>query len=210
MHDALRPAGSAAGVHDGGQVVAAALGIADRRGFGDQLLVGEHAFRRRAVADMDQQRPHLGGRGDVFGQVQETVVDQQDAGIAIVQRIDDLRHAPADVHRVEHAAAPPGGQHVFQKAVGVQGQHADAIADAHAVLLQRAGQARDPLAQFTEGVAAFAEDGGGVSGVKLQGTVQPLGQVHLAILELVLVVDDCVDRCKSAWLSYENISRNIN
>ncbi|MOA48034.1 hypothetical protein D3C78_1707220 [compost metagenome] len=78
------------------------------------------------------------------------------------------------------------------------------------MLLQRAGQARDPLAQFTEGVAAFAEDGGGVSGVKLQGTVQPLGQVHLAILELVLVVDDCVDRCKSAWLSYENISRNIN
>ncbi|MCY1494481.1 hypothetical protein D9M68_283530 [compost metagenome] len=186
------------------------MGVAYRRRFGNQLLVGKHALGGRAIAHVDQDRADLGGGGDVVGEVQEMVIDQQDTGVAVVQRVDDLRHAPADIHWVENSSAPPAGEHVFQKAVGVQGQHAHPVAIAHAVLLQRSGQARDPFSQFMKAAASAAEDSGGLIGVKLQGTVQPLGQVHQGDPRNVLVVDTCVDRCESAWLSYENIFRTIN
>ncbi|MNS01806.1 hypothetical protein D3C72_330970 [compost metagenome] len=182
LHDAFRPTGGAAGVHDAGQVVAAAKRIVDRRCVPNQLLVGEHAFRQRTVADMDEQRTHPGGAGDAFGHGQERVVDQQDAGVAVVQRINDFRHAPADVHRVDHAAAPPGREEIFEEAVGVQAQQADPVASLHAQLLQRTGEARHPVGQFGIGTTAVAKHGRQCMGALLQHMVQALGQIHGALL----------------------------
>jgi hypothetical protein len=52
-HDALGPAGGAAGVEDAGELVAAAAGVLDRLGGSDQLLDGEHAVGGGAVPAVD-------------------------------------------------------------------------------------------------------------------------------------------------------------
>ena len=52
-HHALRAPGGAAGVENAGEIVAAPAGVRDGRAGRDQVLVGEHSRRRRAVADAD-------------------------------------------------------------------------------------------------------------------------------------------------------------
>ncbi|MNK87896.1 hypothetical protein D3C87_1078430 [compost metagenome] len=182
LHHAFRSAGGAAGVHDARQVIAAAKRVVHRRGFTNQLLVGQHAFWQRPVANVDQQRPHPGAAGNAFGQGQEGVVDQQDAGVAVVQRIDDFRHAPANVHRVDHATAPPGRQEILKEPVGVQAQQTDAIAGLHPQLLQGSGQASHSVGQFGIGAASVAKDRRHGMGTLLQHAVQALGQIHEVLL----------------------------
>ncbi|MNS29701.1 hypothetical protein D3C86_875430 [compost metagenome] len=182
LHHALRPAGRAAGVHDARQVITAAKGVVHRRSFTNQLLIGQHALRQWTVADMNQHWPYLGAAGDVFGHGQEGVVDQQDARVTVVQRVDDFRHAPANIDRVDHAAAPPGCQEILKEPVGVQAQQADAVAGLHPQLLQGPGQTSHPLGQFGIGAAAVAKDRRHGMGTLLQHAVQALGQIHGVLL----------------------------
>ncbi|MNO62651.1 hypothetical protein D3C76_533320 [compost metagenome] len=186
-HHALGQAGGAAGVHDHRKVVAAVARVGDGRGVGDQPFEGVHAGGSLAVAGVDQQRPVLRRGEDAFGQRQELVVDDHVAGIAVVQRIDDLRDAPAGIHRIEHRAEPPAGQYVFQITVGVQRQHADAVARLHAEAAQAGGQARHALAQLAEGVPAVLVDGGDPLGIHLHGDLQTMGQLHGKTSTVVLV-----------------------
>ncbi|MCY1419663.1 hypothetical protein D9M71_352560 [compost metagenome] len=180
VHDALGEAGGAAGVHDHGEVLAAVPGVLHRCRLGDQPLEGMHAGRRLAVAGVDQHRLAPGAGEDAFDQRQVIVVDDQEAGVAVVQRVDDLRHAPADVHRVDRRAHPPARQHIFLVAVGVQRQHADALSAAQPKATEAGSQARDALAQFAIGFPPLAEDGGDTVGIHLHGYMQALGQVHRA------------------------------
>ncbi|MCY1292660.1 hypothetical protein D9M70_418960 [compost metagenome] len=178
QHHALGQAGGAAGVENHREVLAAAPAVLDRRALGDQPLERQHAGRRLAFVGVDQNRFTPGLGDDRLDQRQVHVVDDQHAGVAVVQRVDDLRRAPADVHRIEHRPGPPAGHHVLLEAVGVQRQHGDALAGLHAEVAQRPGQARDALGVLAVGAVAAAIDGRHLVGGHLQRRVQALGQVH--------------------------------
>ncbi|MNZ50325.1 hypothetical protein D3C78_681110 [compost metagenome] len=188
MHHTLGEARGAAGVHDQRQVLAAVPGVLHRRGVGDQLLERMHASRCFTVAKMDQYGLAPGAGDNPFDQRQEMVVDDQDACIAIVQRIDDLRYAPASVHRIEYRTHPPATQHVFQIAIGVQRQHSNPVTTAYAEATETGGQACNPLAKFAIGCATLSEDGGDTLGGLLHGGMQALSQMHL---EPLLVLSFC-------------------
>ncbi|MNF38842.1 hypothetical protein D3C84_198020 [compost metagenome] len=178
LHDTLGKPGGAAGVHDAGKVFTAPPGVLHWRSLGNQLLETRHAGRHVTVTRINQQRRTTGPGTNAFGQRSEVLIDDEDASTAIVQRIDDFRHAPADVHRIEHPAAPPHAHDVFQVAVGVQRQHANPVTGRHAEILQGARQASDPFAKFTVGVATLATDSRDVVRVLLQRALQALGHVH--------------------------------
>ncbi|MNO44993.1 hypothetical protein D3C76_352500 [compost metagenome] len=178
LHHALGKAGGAAGVHDAGEVFTAAPGVFDRRGLGNQLLETQHAHRHFALAGIDKPWHMAGTDADLLGQWCKVFVDDKDAGTAIVQRIDDLRHAPADVHRVEHPAAPPHAHDVLQIAVGVERQHADPIAGRHAQTLQGTRQASDAITKLAIGPTAITENRRELNRVLLQRALQALGHVH--------------------------------
>ena len=106
------------------------------------------------------------------------VIDDQDAGVAIIQRIGDLRRAPAGVDRIEHAAAPPHAHHVFEVAVRIEREHADPVAFRHAEPAQRGGEARDMIREFAERAPASLERDRHPIRILLQRAMQALGQIH--------------------------------
>ncbi|MCY1286702.1 hypothetical protein D9M70_356780 [compost metagenome] len=177
-HHALGEAGGAAGVEDAEQRIAATAGVFHGLAAFDQRLVAEHAFGSFAVAGMDHRADGLRIGGDARAELLEGVIDDQDGGIRIVQGIDDLRGAPADVHRVEHRIGPGHGLVVLDVALGIEGKHGHAVAAGHAQLLQRSGQAGDALAELGVGHAAAVDAYGGGIRAPLQVAVQALGDVH--------------------------------
>ena len=89
-HHALGEAGGAARVEEAGQAVAAATAVGDGRGRRDQVLVGEHAVGRGAVAGVDdglELWALLAQRGDHRG---EGVVDQQHPRVGVVEAVGHL------------------------------------------------------------------------------------------------------------------------
>ncbi|MNP01116.1 hypothetical protein D3C76_929190 [compost metagenome] len=171
LHHAFRSAGGAAGVHDAGQVITTTEGIIDRLGITNELFVRQHALGGRTIANMDQQRSYFGSASNGFGHRQKGVVDHQDTGVAVVQRVGDFRHGPADVDRIEHATAPPGGEVVLEKSVAVQTEQTHAVAGVHASLLQGAGQASNAVGQLCVSLAPVTEDRRQSVGALLQDTV---------------------------------------
>ncbi|MCY1179805.1 hypothetical protein D9M73_202200 [compost metagenome] len=151
------------------------------------MLVGQRALGGLALTGIDEDRCAPGLGTDALDHRQEVVVDEQNAGIAIVQRIDDFRHRPAGVDRVEHTAAPPHAHEVFNVAVGVQRQHAHPLARCHAQALQGASQAGDAVAELAKSTAALAENGDDAVGGLLQRALQALGQVHVRFREIIVV-----------------------
>ena len=125
------------------------------------------------VLQVGRQPAQLGHQG------LEIVVHDQHARGAVAQRERHLRRRPAHVDGVGHGAGPPAGHVVLQEAVGVQPQHAHAVAWLHVHLAQGTGQAGDAVAELGEGAAARAEARGGPFGVLLQGAVQGLGEVDV-------------------------------
>ncbi|MNX80410.1 hypothetical protein D3C86_1120700 [compost metagenome] len=117
VHHALGETGGAAGVEDAGQVVAGAVCVFNRRGGVDERGQRRHALGRAALACVEEDRRPFGAGADAFDAVEKMVVDHEDAGVAVVQRVDDLGHAPARVDGVEHAAAPPDAHQHFEPAV---------------------------------------------------------------------------------------------
>ncbi|MNN39777.1 hypothetical protein D3C81_1538260 [compost metagenome] len=177
-HHTFREPGGAAGVEDTQQGIATAARVLDWLVFGDQLLVVVHAGGRFAVTRIDQGTDGLGLGDDLRAQVLEVVIDDQDGGFRVVQRIDDLRHAPAVVHRVDHRIGPRHRLVVLDVTQGVERQHGHAVTTGHPKLLQRPGQAGDTVAKLAiSDTASFVTNGGRV-GTPLQMTVQPLGDVH--------------------------------
>ncbi|MCY1402935.1 hypothetical protein D9M71_180970 [compost metagenome] len=179
LHDALGKAGGTPGVHHAGQVMATTAGIFDRRSCGDQLLPRQHAGRRFPLTGIDNLGRTLGAGANAFDHWQEVIIDKQDAGVAVIQRIDNLRYRPTGVDRVEHTPAPPGGQHIFQIPIGIQCQHADPVSVGHAQVAQRTGEPRHAVAELTKGAPALAENRDNLVWRLLQRTLQPLGQIHI-------------------------------
>ncbi|MCY1412317.1 hypothetical protein D9M71_277190 [compost metagenome] len=177
-HHAFREAGGAAGVEDAQQGVATAACVLDWLVLGDQRFVAEHAFRRLVVAGVDHRADGLGLGGDLPAQVLEGIVDDQHGGLGVVEGIDDLGGAPANIHRVEHGIGPGHGLVVLDITLRVDRQHCHAIATGHAELLQRAGQASHAVAELGIGHAAALVADGRRVGTPLQMAVQTLGDVH--------------------------------
>ncbi|MNZ72100.1 hypothetical protein D3C78_904700 [compost metagenome] len=177
-HHALGKTGGATGVEDAQQRVTAAARVFHRLAVGDQCLVAEHAFRYLAVAGIDHRANGLRAGGGAGTQFLEGVVDDQHAGVRIVEGIDDLRGAPADVHRVQHRIRPRHGLVVLDVALRVERQHRHAVTAGHAQLLQGTGQACDAVAELGVGhAAALIADGGRIR-APLQMAMQTLGDVH--------------------------------
>ncbi|PBI92112.1 hypothetical protein BKP43_20490 [Variovorax boronicumulans] len=177
-HHALGPAGGAAGVEHAGQVVSAAQRVGHGLALADQRFVFRHARGRLALAHVDPGGDGARGGAQFVRRRQELVVHEQDVRRAVVERVRHLGHAPARVDRVDHAAGPPHGQVVLQRAVGVEREHAHAIAGLHAQATQPTRQARDALAEFAVRARAALEHGGDGARAALHGAVQGLREVQ--------------------------------
>ncbi|MDT4874079.1 hypothetical protein FQZ97_1093560 [compost metagenome] len=106
------------------------------------------------------------------------IVDDQDRSCRVIQRVDDLGHAPTIIDRIDHGIRPGHRQVVLDVALGIEGKHGHALATGDAQLLQGTGQARNAIAELGIGdTTALGTDGGGV-GAPLQMAVQALGDVH--------------------------------
>ncbi|MCY1439796.1 hypothetical protein D9M71_560470 [compost metagenome] len=114
------------------------------------------------------------------------VIDQQQRGSGVVQRVDDLRQAPAVVHRVDHRIGPGHRQVVLDVAQRVGRKHGHAVTAGDPQLLQCAGQAGDAIAELGVGDAAVqVTDGRGMRSL-LKVAVQTLGDVHAKLQFLLL------------------------
>ncbi|MOA14274.1 hypothetical protein D3C78_1343660 [compost metagenome] len=98
--------------------------------------------------------------------------------------MDDLRHAPAGVDGIEHAAAPPDAHQHFKPAVGIHAQHADTVAGAHAQRAQGASHARDAVTEFAKVLAPAVKYRGGLFGRGLDRAPQSEGHGHGAKLSI--------------------------
>ncbi|GAM51318.1 hypothetical protein NS07_v2contig00232-0005 [Nocardia seriolae] len=177
-HDALGVAGGAAGVEDPGQLPAVAADIGHRLRGREEVFVGEHALRGRAVAAMDDDA-HAGGRGaNGGGHGCERVVHQQHPGIRIHQGIGDFRRAPANIDGIEHRVRPRHRQQVLVIAIRIQRQDADPVIASHSEFPQCSRQPGHPLGHLGEGAGPVAEDGHDGVRLLLHGPVQPLGEIH--------------------------------
>ena len=179
-HHALGEAGGAARVEEAGQAVAAAAHVGDGRGRRQEVLVGEHPVGRGAVADVDhrlQLRALLAQRRDVR---RHGVVDQQDAGVGVVQAVGHLLGAPPRVDRVEDGVGPRHPEQVLEVAVAVERQDRDAVAAGHADGVQRVGEPGDAIAELGEGALPIPADRGDPIRRLDQRPMQALGDVHAA------------------------------
>ena len=177
-HHAFGEAGGAARVEEAGQAVAAAADVGDGGGRGQEVLVGEHPVGRGAVADVDHG-PQLGAllpeRRDVRRQ---GVVDQQDAGVGVVQAVRHLLGAPPGVDRVQDRIGPRHPEQVLEVAVAVERQDRDAVTAGHAEGVQRVGQSGDAVAELGEGALTIPADRGDPIRRLHQRPMQALGDVH--------------------------------
>ncbi|MDT4853797.1 hypothetical protein FQZ97_880750 [compost metagenome] len=177
-HHALGEAGGTSGVEDAQQRIAATAHVLHRLRIGQQCLVGKHALGSLAVAGIDQVANGLGQVRDGFANLLEAVVDNEHGRLRIVEGVDDLRHAPAGVHRIQHPVRPGHAQAVFDIALRVARQHGDAVAALQAQALQCTGQACNPAAKLGEGQALAQITDGSRIGTLLHMAMQALGDVH--------------------------------
>jgi hypothetical protein len=142
------------GVEHRGERVTAPPRVLHRLRAGDQVLVTEHALGRRPLAEVDdglqarvvlEEGRHLCGEG---------VIDEQNGGLGLAERVDDLAGAPSDVDRVEHAIGPRHRQQVLDVSVGVERQDGDRCAIAHAQLTQPARKPSHPVGLLAIGYVA--------------------------------------------------------
>ena len=176
--DTLGLASGAARVHHGGQVLALMAKVLRGLGLGHQLLVAQHAGRHFAIVAVHQGLEALRGLAQQGRLRREVAVHQQDAGVAVIERVADLGRAPAHVDGVDHATAPPHAVEVLHVADGVQRHHADTVAGLHAQLAQHAGQAGHAVGQLPEAQFLVATGHGQGVGAFAHGLVQGLGQLH--------------------------------
>ncbi|MNN49972.1 hypothetical protein D3C81_1645340 [compost metagenome] len=116
-HHPFREAGGAAGIENTQQRIAATAHVLHRLMFGDEGFIAMHAFRSLAVAGVDQDGGDLRLAGNPLGHALEGIVDDQHGGFGIVQRIDDFRHAPAGIDRVDDGIGPRHRKEIFDIAL---------------------------------------------------------------------------------------------
>ncbi|MNE57798.1 hypothetical protein D3C80_1527860 [compost metagenome] len=84
-HHALGETGGAAGIENAQQGVATTVRVFNRFVLGDQGFIVEHAFRRFAVTGINHQADTLGLDGHLGAQFLESIIDDQHAGLRVVQ-----------------------------------------------------------------------------------------------------------------------------
>ena len=151
VHDALGPAGRAAGVADGQQPALVLAGDGGRAGRGQECLV----FIRRAAGD---DGPGPGRRRDVGGHVGQLGGGDKDLGAAVAEDVRQLIARQPDVERNEHR---PGQRHAvvqLQHDVAVHAQRGDPAARRHAEPQQGAREAVRAVRELGVGEAPFPVD----------------------------------------------------
>lgn len=118
-------------------------------------------------------------RSSVLAPLGEMLVDEKNAGVAIVERERDLGRAAAGVDRIQRAAAPPDTEHVFEIAIRVESDQRDAIAVAHAEIAQRGGEAGSAFGKFAPGAPAVAEDGRDRGGIAAELSMNSVHKLKL-------------------------------
>ncbi|MNN56586.1 hypothetical protein D3C81_1715260 [compost metagenome] len=152
--------------------------VFNRFALGDQGFVIEHALGRFAVTGINHQADALGLDSHLGPQFLEGVIDDQHAGLRVIQGVDDLGRAPADVDRIEHGIGPRYCLVVLDVALGVEREHRYTLATGHAQALERASQPGNAIAQLGEShTAALITNCRGI-GALLPMALQPLGHVH--------------------------------
>ena len=154
QHHALRTSGRAPGVEDAGEIIAPLARVGDGSALGDQVFVGEQSLGREAVAGTD----HVAQlRADFAQHRQEGVVDEQRRTAGILEPERNLRRRESRVDRHENEAAPGHREEIFEVAVAVEREHADAVAGTVAERRHRAGEGRRARLEFApRPYAAFA------------------------------------------------------
>ncbi|MNQ95392.1 hypothetical protein D3C85_1109470 [compost metagenome] len=108
-------------------------------------------------------------RAQAGGHVLEGLIDEQNRGAGILQRVCVLLLAPAGVTQVQHAIGPGHREAVLEVAVRVEGKHGDPVTTLQSQSAQGAGEARHSLDELAVAACALAVDGhrpvGGVLGV---------------------------------------------
>ena len=180
-HHALRVRRRAAGVEDHPEVFAAPIGVGHRRVSLDQVFVAEHARGHLALAHIDEGL-HPGELRLEFARlVDKALVDEQDRGLRVGERVGVLGDRPADVERREGAAGPGDGEEQLDVAVRIERQrsHEGAVGDAERA--QRGGQTRDPLADLLPGAPTRSRDGRRPSRLAVDRLRQEMRSLHRRI-----------------------------
>ena len=185
--DAARIAGGAAGVTDrGGRGLVERLPRRHRAGLGEDLLDRDRALAEggAVAADDDEalDRRQLVGEGGE--QVDQQLVDEEEAIFGVVDDEGDLVGEEPDVHRVQHRAHAGDGE-VGGEVVGVvPAEGADDVAVADPEPFEADGQSVGALGDLGVGEGR-ARAVGGVSGdeaARVDGATvvidQPRGQRH--------------------------------
>ena len=153
-----------------------ASGVGHRRGLRDQRLVIEHAFGAGPFADPDQRLHPAQRAPQIERLVDKAVVNEQDRGLRVGQRVFVLGQRPADVERRKGAAGPGYSEEEFDIAVAVHCQCGNEAAIGNAQRPQRRGQPGHAVADLVPAAAAAVADRR--DAVRLAGDGQETGALH--------------------------------
>ena len=181
-HHTLGEARRSAGVENACQIFIVPPHVFCGSGPSQQRFVMEHALGRLFLFPaIDHVAQGSGLLAQGLGHGAEVVVDHQHGRAGIVERVQNFRHRPARVARIEHAARPGHAHLVLKVAIGVERQHRNAVTLIHSQRVQSAGQTRHAIAQLPKGASAVSETRGHLIRPLLQGPMQRLGDVHACL-----------------------------
>ncbi len=159
--DALGIAGGAGGVKGGGhRVLVEIREVVAGRGLRQQAFVFADQVRQfgAVLLAVGQQQGalHRGQlRGDTLVERHELGVDQHEAVLGVVHRVEDLLGGQANVDGVQHRADHRDGEHALEVAMAVPVHHRDGIACPDAGGGEYVGEARNALIEGRVAVAQF-------------------------------------------------------
>ena len=173
-HDALRPAGRAAGVEQGREVVVGARLDLDRFA---ALQVGE---RIAPAVVPDHERGDVQSLRGAAEQRHQLRADDRGRGPGVGQDVPQLRHGLQEDHRRHDGAGPPdravGDEHLR----GVHHHHDHPVARRHAVRAQTARDPRRPLVDLPRGQPPALEEQRLVVAEAFEGLLGEHGEVVLS------------------------------
>ncbi|MNF98688.1 hypothetical protein D3C84_815590 [compost metagenome] len=115
-HHPFGKTGGATGVENPQQCLATATHILHRWVVGDQRFVSEHSWRCLAHADMNDVLHGHRLFDNVFSLLAEGVINDQNRGFRVVQRIKNFAETPAVVDWIEHGVRPRHREEILKVA----------------------------------------------------------------------------------------------
>ena len=191
---ALGPAGGPGGVAERdrlpfvGRIARLELGIA----LGQQLVVGKLAQARarhleHRVGHVDHERPALGLPERGLDHAGILGVGQQHLGFAVIQDVGDGVRLEAHVQRVDHRAGRRDAEVGIEHRGHVRQHRRDRVAGAHAMPLERRGEATAARAQLGVVGAPGPMDHRGALGEHVRGALEEAERRERRVVCRVLI-----------------------